>query len=264
MCSPWSSPDPGSPSSTTTSRTYLPASTTRVPRTCTRRVGDVAPGMRVRFGLMRDGGRLVVTRLAAAWVRLRGAVPHRPIEDETPHHGGVVAMAGELHVEAAASRDGTGACLAQRRGAAAGRARRCLRRGAGRLSRTASARRCRSSSSEGTLLAGGPPFPGDEVRVHLELRRAGGRWSSTSCSRSRRRGGSGRGARGALRAGRGGGGRPRSALQHRVSRIPSWRVAATADGRLAVVSEAEGGDQRLADAGRRGGAQLRSRRRPRR
>jgi hypothetical protein len=64
----------------------------------------VAPGTRVRFELARDGKRIVVTRLEGIGPA-RG--PGQPeVEDQTAHHGGVVAMAGELHVEAVATRDG--------------------------------------------------------------------------------------------------------------------------------------------------------------
>jgi hypothetical protein len=82
----------------------MPAMTMRVPARSPAVIGGVEAGSRVRFGLVREGGRLVVTRLerlgdAAGATRME-------VQDQTPHHGGVVAMAGVLHVEAAASRDG--------------------------------------------------------------------------------------------------------------------------------------------------------------
>lgn len=60
----------------------------------------LTPGVRVRFELRRSGGRLVVTRAN------RLAQGNPGIHDHTPHHGGVVAMAGMLHLEAKASTDG--------------------------------------------------------------------------------------------------------------------------------------------------------------
>ena len=61
-------------------------------------------GTRVRFGLVRDGERLFVTRLETIGAGRGGGRPG--IHDHTPHHGGIVAMVGLLHVEAAASRNG--------------------------------------------------------------------------------------------------------------------------------------------------------------
>ena len=58
------------------------------------------PGARVRFELRRSGGELVVTRANTL------AQGNPGIHDHTPHHGGVVAMAGMLHLEATASPDG--------------------------------------------------------------------------------------------------------------------------------------------------------------
>jgi len=66
-------------------------------------LAGVAPGSRVRFDVLKDGERLVVTRL----VTLGRASGGRPgIHDHTPHHGGVVGMVGLLHLEALAAPDG--------------------------------------------------------------------------------------------------------------------------------------------------------------
>ena len=65
-------------------------------------LAEARPGRRVRFGLVQDGNDLVVTRIVPV-----GAAEGRPgIHDHTPHHGGVVAMVGMLHLEAVAARDG--------------------------------------------------------------------------------------------------------------------------------------------------------------
>ena len=67
-------------------------------------LAGAVPGVRIRFDLARDGTRLVVTRL----VTIGAAGVARPgIHDHTPHHGGVVAMVGMLHLEAVASPAGT-------------------------------------------------------------------------------------------------------------------------------------------------------------
>ena len=60
----------------------------------------LTPGARVRFELRRTGDELVVTRATAL------AQGNPGIHDHTPHHGGIVAMAGMIHLEATASADG--------------------------------------------------------------------------------------------------------------------------------------------------------------
>lgn len=60
----------------------------------------LTPGARVRFELRRTNGELVVTRATAL------AQGNPGIHDHTPHHGGIVAMAGMIHLEAKASADG--------------------------------------------------------------------------------------------------------------------------------------------------------------
>jgi len=60
----------------------------------------LTPGARVRFELQRNGGVLVITRASPL------AEGNPGIHDHTPHHGGIVAMAGMLHLEAKASADG--------------------------------------------------------------------------------------------------------------------------------------------------------------
>src|SRR5262249_44718744 len=62
-------------------------------------LAGIAAGTRVRFDLVREGEDLVVTRMTALAGAGGGARPG--LHDHTPHHGGVVAMAGLLHVEAA-------------------------------------------------------------------------------------------------------------------------------------------------------------------
>jgi Cu/Ag efflux protein CusF len=79
------------------------AMTMRFPAGAPRVLSGIVPGTRVRFDLRRDGTRLTVTRL----VRIgAGSVGLPGIHDHTPHHGGVVAMVGLLHLEAAASPEG--------------------------------------------------------------------------------------------------------------------------------------------------------------
>ena len=57
-------------------------------------------GMRVRFEFRRTGSQDVITSLTPAGEGRPG------VHDHTPHHGGVVAMAGMIHLEAVASADG--------------------------------------------------------------------------------------------------------------------------------------------------------------
>jgi len=58
------------------------------------------PGERVRFELRRGNEGLVVTKATAIEAGNPG------VHDHTPHHGGVVAMVGMIHLEAKASPDG--------------------------------------------------------------------------------------------------------------------------------------------------------------
>jgi hypothetical protein len=60
----------------------------------------LTPGARVRFELRRRGDDLEVVRANAL------AEGNPGIHDHTPHHGGIVAMAGMIHLEAKASPDG--------------------------------------------------------------------------------------------------------------------------------------------------------------
>ena len=82
----------------------MPAMTMRLPVRSPAVARDAAPGTRVRFDLVRDGGDSS-SRASSAWGRRTGAA-RTELQDQTPHHGGVVTMAGFLHVEAAASSDG--------------------------------------------------------------------------------------------------------------------------------------------------------------
>ena len=81
----------------------MPAMTMTFPVEATAGLPGIAPGTRVRFDLRKDGARLVVTKLET----IASAPGGRPgIHDHTPHHGGVVAMTGMLHLEARATADG--------------------------------------------------------------------------------------------------------------------------------------------------------------
>ena len=60
----------------------------------------LTPGARVRFEVRRTGPELVVTRATAL------AQGNPGIHDHTPHHGGIVGMAGMIHLEAKATADG--------------------------------------------------------------------------------------------------------------------------------------------------------------
>jgi Cu/Ag efflux protein CusF len=60
----------------------------------------LTPGTRVRFELQRHGEQLLVTRANSL------AAGNPGIHDHTPHHGGVVAMVGMIHLEAKASPNG--------------------------------------------------------------------------------------------------------------------------------------------------------------
>jgi hypothetical protein len=62
--------------------------------------GALTPGARVRFELRRRDDALELTRATAL------AAGNPGIHDHTPHHGGVVAMVGMIHLEAKASADG--------------------------------------------------------------------------------------------------------------------------------------------------------------
>jgi len=61
----------------------------------------LTPGARVRFVLRRSGDTLELTRATLI------AAGNPGLHDHTPHHGGIVAMAGMIHLEALAARDGT-------------------------------------------------------------------------------------------------------------------------------------------------------------
>jgi Cu/Ag efflux protein CusF len=75
-------------------------------------LAGVRPGDRVRFTLRREKNDFVVTSLA---VTERGKDVRPPaaaaegegVHDHTPHHGGVVGMTGQLHLEALATPEGT-------------------------------------------------------------------------------------------------------------------------------------------------------------
>ncbi len=76
------------------------AMTMRFPVSAPDVLAAAVPGAHVRFALVQHGTQLVVTRL----VRVDAASAGTPgVHDHTPHHGGVVAMVGMLHLEAVAS-----------------------------------------------------------------------------------------------------------------------------------------------------------------
>jgi hypothetical protein len=81
----------------------MPAMTMAFPVRTPAVLARASVGTRVRFDLLRSGDRLVVTRLET----LGGPGEARPgMHDHAPHHGGVVAMVGMLHLEAVATADG--------------------------------------------------------------------------------------------------------------------------------------------------------------
>ena len=63
-------------------------------------LAGLTAGTRVRFEVRHDGDALLLTRIA----RLDEGMPG--MHDHTPHHGGVVAMVGMIHLEALALADG--------------------------------------------------------------------------------------------------------------------------------------------------------------
>ena len=83
----------------------MPAMTMRFPLRTPEVPPGIAPGVRVRFQVVRENQDLVITRLAAVGLSAGRARPG--LHDHTPHHGGVVAMAGTQHLEALARPDGT-------------------------------------------------------------------------------------------------------------------------------------------------------------
>jgi Cu/Ag efflux protein CusF len=71
----------------------------------------VRSGDRVRFTLRREKNDFLITSLAVTERKKDVRPPAAPAEgegvhDHTPHHGGVVGMAGELHLEALATPEG--------------------------------------------------------------------------------------------------------------------------------------------------------------
>src|SRR2546426_9556841 len=75
----------------------MPAMTMDFPVASPEVLAGVSAGMRVRFDVLRDRDTLTVTRLLPAGMA-EGVRPG--LHDHRPHHGGVVAMAGLLHLEA--------------------------------------------------------------------------------------------------------------------------------------------------------------------
>jgi WD40 repeat protein/Cu/Ag efflux protein CusF len=88
------------------------AMTMRFPAASPDVLAGIAAGDRVRFTMRRRGGgwELTGVSLLAAADAPAAAAPAAEgegVHDHTPHHGGVVGMSGELHLEARAEPDGT-------------------------------------------------------------------------------------------------------------------------------------------------------------
>ncbi len=164
---------------------------------------------------------------------------HTELEDKTPHHGGVVTMAGVLHVEAAASRDGAVRLWLTDED----RNQVSLEGASGhvQVDLPDGSRTLPLAVRDGTLVATGPPFAGDEVRAHVELRRDGRpiQLYFVLPLEATRPGVAGVPAAGCapVTPGPGGGRSPRCAVvfPHGV-----LTLATTSDGSFAIVSEAEG------------------------
>ncbi|HLY37401.1 MAG TPA: copper-binding protein [Candidatus Binatia bacterium] len=142
----------------------MPAMTMQFPVASPAVLAGANAGTRVRFELERDGPRLTVTHIVPSATATAG----RPgVHDHTPHHGGVVAMIGMLHLEATASADGVvrvypsdvwrrplpvqGVTGSVRIDLADGRRTLALRPAADALEAT------------------GPPLPGSEVLAHVDV-----------------------------------------------------------------------------------------------
>src|SRR5262249_59882936 len=130
-------------------------------------LAEARPGTRVRFGLVQDGSDLVVTRIGPV-----GTAEGRPgIHDHTPHHGGVVAMVGMLHLEAVAARDGRVRVYLtdvwRRPLPVAGVT------GTVTLNLADGQRPLPLTVRDDALAADGPPLPGREVAAHVQLAREG-------------------------------------------------------------------------------------------
>ena len=81
----------------------MPAMTMEFPVRSPQLLAGVTAGEHVGFELARDGDHLTVTQVS----RLAAAdAPHPGVHDHTPQHGGVVAMAGMIHLEVVADPEG--------------------------------------------------------------------------------------------------------------------------------------------------------------
>src|SRR5437667_308175 len=131
-------------------------------------LSGIAPGMRVRFEVVRAGQDLIVTRLVA----LGAAAAGRPgIHDHTPHHGGVVAMVGMRHLEAVAARDGSVRVYLtdvwRRPLPLAGAT------GTVTVDLPEGRRGIPLAAHDGALEGSGPPLAGDAVAAHVRVVQAG-------------------------------------------------------------------------------------------
>lgn len=137
------------------------AGTVRVAVRSAEMLADLGPGLRVRFTVQRQGEGLVVTRIA------RLATGQPGIHDHTPHHGGVVAMVGMIHLEALATADGRVRVYVsdvwRRSLPLAGFG------GSVTLQLPQGNRTLPLASMGDALEASGPPLEGTEVYAHVEL-----------------------------------------------------------------------------------------------
>ncbi len=146
----------------------MPAMTMAFPVRSPEVLAGVAPGTRVRFQLVREGENLTVTQVVPVGLA-SGARPG--LHDHTPHHGGVVAMAGLQHLEAVASPDGRVRVYLsdvwRRPEPVAGVT------GSVTLDLPDGKRTLPLGVSEEALEARGPPLGGPEVRAHVQIARDG-------------------------------------------------------------------------------------------
>ena len=81
-------------------RGLMDPATVRVAVRSPELLAAIASGTRVRFDVQQERDGLVVTRIAPV------AAGQPGLHDHTPHHGGVVAMVGMIHLEALATPEG--------------------------------------------------------------------------------------------------------------------------------------------------------------
>ena len=146
----------------------MPAMTMEFPVRSPAVLAGVSPGTRVRFAVEREGDAVIVTQIVPIGLGSGG----RPgVHDHTPHHGGVVAMTGLVHLEAVASPDGRLRFylsdvwrVPQPVTGMTGTVTLDLPDGPHTLPLRA---------ADEALEADGPPIPGREVRAHVQVTRDG-------------------------------------------------------------------------------------------